>query len=174
MFNLLEMEYNHTLTNKIVSQMNKTLFSTTVNNILLPFVSKYVFRNLIYDPDGLNGQAFTFQIVFLVVALVNTLDPVNLIKRVILWARKLRNSAIRWYCAKLPKIQPEKGIHQVNTLYEGSYFNIAQNYVNLMGAIYHALFFCQLQPSILVLVILMSGVFYCGNKYRLLRTCKIP
>jgi hypothetical protein len=55
MFNLLEMEYNHTLTNKIVSQMNKTLFSTTVNNILLPFVSKYVFRNLIYDPDGLNG-----------------------------------------------------------------------------------------------------------------------
>lgn len=42
---LLDYEYNHTLTNKIISLMNKTFLATWVNIIIIPIVVNYV----IYD-----------------------------------------------------------------------------------------------------------------------------
>lgn len=35
---LLDLEYNDTLTNKIVSLMNKSLFATCVNILILPII----------------------------------------------------------------------------------------------------------------------------------------
>jgi hypothetical protein len=48
LFYLLQLEYNHTLTQKIISQMNKVLVSTSINIIALPILTNYVIRNNIY------------------------------------------------------------------------------------------------------------------------------
>jgi hypothetical protein len=59
-------------------------------------------------------------------------------------------------------------------LYEGNYFDIAESYLYIMAATYQAAFFCQLQPSLLILVTLVVICFYWVNKFKVLRTCKIP
>jgi hypothetical protein len=43
-----------------------------------------------------------------------------------------------------------------------------------MAATFQAAFFCQLQPSLLVLIFLVVVFFYWVNKYKVLRTCNIP
>ena len=43
-----------------------------------------------------------------------------------------------------------------------------------MAATYQAAFFCQLQPSLLILVTLVVVFFYWVNKFKVLKTCKIP
>jgi len=43
-----------------------------------------------------------------------------------------------------------------------------------MAATFQAAFFCQLQPSLLILVTLVVVLFYWVNKFKVLRACKIP
>jgi len=38
LYALLDHEHNHTLTNKIVSLMNKALFTTCMNTLILPLI----------------------------------------------------------------------------------------------------------------------------------------
>lgn len=99
LYYILDIEYNHTLTQKIVSQMNKVLFATCVNIIALPIISNYVIRDNIYGSKGLAGMVFDYQISVLGIGLIiKLLDPSNFVKRVFLSIRKIRNFIIRFLC----------------------------------------------------------------------------
>lgn len=155
--------------------MNKVLIATCINIIALPIISNYVIRNNVYGSKGLAGMVFDYQISILGVGLITKLfEPVLLVKRILLYVRPIRNFIIRFMCEKLGDIDIEKGIPEINAFYEGGYFNIAESYVYIMAATYQAAFFCQLQPSLLVLVCLVVVLFYWVNKYKVLRTCSIP
>ena len=175
LFFILDIEYNHSLTQKIVSQMNKVLFATCVNIIALPIISNYVLRNNVYGSKGLAGMVFDYQISLLGVGLiVKLIDPGSFIKRLLLNVRKIRNVLIRFLCENIVNIEPSKGVPEINTFYEGGYFDIAESYIYVMGATFQAAFFCQLQPSVLILVFFVVVLFYWVNKFKVLRTCKIP
>jgi hypothetical protein len=76
LFYLLDLEYNHTLTQKIISQMNKVLFATSINIIVLPIISNYVLRSNFFGSKGLAGMVFDYQISVLTVGLmVKLTDP---------------------------------------------------------------------------------------------------
>lgn len=99
LYYILDIEYNHTLTHKIVSQMNKVLFATSINIIVLPIITNYVVRNNVYGSNGLAGMVFDYQVSLLGVGLVMKLiDPSNFVKRVLLSIRVIRNFLIRFLC----------------------------------------------------------------------------
>ena len=81
---------------------------------------------------------------------------------------------IKFLCGNVVGIEPKKGVKAVNVFYEGEYFDVAENYVYILGALIHAAFFCQLQPSIVILVTVMVLIFYIINRIKLLYVCKIP
>ena len=163
------------MTQKIISQMNKVLFSTSVNIIALPIISNYVIRNNVYGSEGLAGMVFDYQVSILTIGLiVKLIDPPHFIKRILLHVRCIRNGAIRFICDKLVKVNPQAGVPEVNTMYEGGFLDIAEAYVYVMAATYQAAFFCQLQPTLLILVTLTVAGFYWVNKFKVLRTCRIP
>jgi hypothetical protein len=111
LFYILDIEYNHTVTSKIISQMNKVLFSTCINIIALPIISNYVLRNNVYGSKGLAGMVFDYQISILGVGIiVKLVDPVNFIKRILLNIRKTRNLIIRFICSKLDSVNPSHGV----------------------------------------------------------------
>lgn len=85
-----------------------------------------------------------------------------------------RNMIIRFFCASRNDVVPEKGVKEVNTFYEGEYFDVAENYVYIIGAIIHASFFAHLQPFIIILVAIMVLIFYLISRFKLLYMCKIP
>jgi hypothetical protein len=175
LYYILDLEYNHTMTQKIISQMNKVLFSTSVNIIALPIISNYVIRNNVYGSEGLAGMVFDYQVSLLTVGLmVKLLDPAHSIRRALLYVRCMRNFIIRRICDKLVKVNPVEGVCEVNQLYEAGFLDIAEIYVYIMAATYQAAFFCQLQPVLLILVTLTVVAFYWVNKFKVLRTCKIP
>lgn len=174
LFHLLDLEYNHTLTEKIISQMNKVLFASSINVIVLPIISNYVLSNKVYAVDGLSGLVFDYHISVIAGLIAKLLDPLFFIKRFVIEVRCLRYLYIRWTCSKLPKVNPKEGVNEVNKFYEGSYFDVAETYVYLLGAGLHAAFFCQLQPFILFLVTLMVAIFYFINKIKILKYSKIP
>jgi len=143
LFYILDMEYNHTMTQKIISQMNKVLIATCINIIVLPIISNFVIRNNVYGSKGLAGMVFDYQISVLGVGLVMKLiDPGIFIKRVLLMVRPIRNVLIRFLCENLGEVNPAKGVPEINTFYEGGYFNIAESYVYIMAATFQAAFFC--------------------------------
>ena len=120
-------------------------------------------------------MVFDYQVSILTIGLiVKLIDPPFFVKRVFLHVRSVRNMWIRLICDKLVKVNPQKGVAEVNSLYEGGFFDIAEVYVYIMAATYQAAFFCQLQPSLLILVTLTVIAFYWVNKYKILRTCQIP
>jgi hypothetical protein len=99
LFYILDIEYNYTLTQKIISQMNKVLIATCINIIVLPIISNYVIRNNVYGSNGLAGMVFDYQISILGVGLVTKLiDPAIFIKRLLLFVRPIRNVIIRFMC----------------------------------------------------------------------------
>ena len=106
--------------------------------------------------------------------LVMLCDPIYLIKKIVMWIKCIRNSMIRLLCGNLAHVNPQKGVKVVNEFYEGNYFDVAQNYVYITGAILHAAFFCPLQPFIIVLVTIMVFFVYVINRFKILRHCKIP
>lgn len=96
--------------------MNKTLFASSVNVIVLPIISFYVIPNIYPSPDtigkyfqadGVAGQVYDYQISMLTVGLIlRFLDPLNLLKRIGLWIRKTRNLIIRFIASHIPDIVP--------------------------------------------------------------------
>ncbi len=44
----------------------------------------------------------------------------------------------------------------------------------MICTIYHAIFYCYIQPILLVLVFIFLIIFYWINKYKVFRRCKIP
>lgn len=154
--------------------MNKVLLASSINVIVLPIISNFVIRSKLYALDGLSGLVFDYQISVIAGLGVKLLDPLFLIKKLVIEVKCLRNLFIRWTCNNLPDVSPEKGVNEVNKFYEGSYFDVAETYVYIIGAVIHAAFFCFIQPFTIFLVAIMVIVFYFINKVKILRYCKIP
>jgi hypothetical protein len=68
----------------------------------------------------------------------------------------------------------EKGIKVINNFYEGEYFDVAESYVYIMGTIYHSVFFCQINPAVLVTGTLITIGFFFVLKAKLFYFCKYP
>lgn len=154
--------------------MNKVLLATCINIIVLPIITNYILTNKLYRVDGLAGFVFDYHISVIAGLAIKLFDPMYIIKKLVTEIKCIRNLFIRWTCNKLPDLNPEKGANEVNKFYEGTYFDIAESYVYMIGAIMHAAFFCHLQPFIVILVTIMVLVFYFINKFKILRYCRIP
>ena len=77
---------------------------------------------------GLTGLVYGYQISTLFIGLPTKLfNPLELIKRLALYARALRNFIIRYFCLDLNMAEENqgKGIKTINKLYEGDYFDVA-------------------------------------------------
>lgn len=94
---LLDFEYNHTLTNKIVSLMNKALFATCVNVLILPLMAYGVFNNFIYGLNGLVGFVYSYHITAITVGmLLRLFSPISMIKNIITCIKPFRYKFIRY------------------------------------------------------------------------------
>jgi RNase H-fold protein (predicted Holliday junction resolvase) len=57
--------------------MNKALFATSINIIMLPIITNYVFRGEIYGIKGLEGMVFDYQFTTFVVGLpLKLINPI--------------------------------------------------------------------------------------------------
>ena len=102
MFYLLNLEYNHTNTNKIVSQMSKTLFAMSINVIVLPIIVNYGFGNSIYGASGLAGIVFDYHISAVTINIVlQLINPIFIVLKVCLYIKRIRNFLIRSIYTKI-------------------------------------------------------------------------
>ena len=98
LYMLLDLEYNDTLTNKIVPLMNKSLFATCVNILILPIIVYVELQDDLYGPNGLVGFVFNYHITVITAGLALKLfNPVALIIRVALAIRTFRNKILRFF-----------------------------------------------------------------------------
>ena len=97
--------------------MNKVLFASTINVIVLPIITNFVINRNLYNSDGLSGMVFDYHIGVMGGLVVKLLDPLFLIKKVIIEVKIFRNAIIRFLCGNQVKIEPEKGVKVVNIFY---------------------------------------------------------
>ena len=64
--------------------MNKVLLSSSVNVILLPIITNYIINSNLYGVDGLSGIVFDYHITVLIGLIVKLLDPLFLIKKLVI------------------------------------------------------------------------------------------
>lgn len=96
LFYLLDLEYNHTLSNKIMSQINKTSILMWINIIGLPIIVNYVFNDQLFGAEGLAGIVFDYHISALTINLVLKLvDPVSSIIKLCLSVKCIRDYFIK-------------------------------------------------------------------------------
>ena len=122
LFYLLDLEYNHTLTGKIVSQMNKSIFLMCINVIVLPIITNYVFGHKLYGANGLAGIVFDYHISAVTInMLLKLIDPVFLVLTIGLYVRTTRNWLIKFKYrrADASTIDEESMMKNVYKLYEG-------------------------------------------------------
>ena len=101
LFYLLTIEYNHTLTEKIISQMNKVLLASSVNVIALPIISNILINENLYGSDGLSGMVFDYHIGVIGGLAIKFFDPMFLIKKLVIGLKCLRNFTIRFLCGNV-------------------------------------------------------------------------
>jgi hypothetical protein len=76
--------------------MNKTSFAMWINIILLPIIVNYLLNNRYYGAAGLAGIVFDYHISAISVGLVvKLLDPLNLMRRLGIAMKCIRNSIIK-------------------------------------------------------------------------------
>lgn len=101
---ILDLEYNYSLTLKIVSLMNKALFATCFNVLVLPMIVFVTMRGLPFGQNGLVGFIFNYHITTLTAGLIlRLISPVDQIKRVVICLRPIRN----WFIRKVRKSYSE-------------------------------------------------------------------
>lgn len=101
---MLNYEYNHTQTNKIVSLMNKTFLASWVNIIIIPIIVNYVIYDEYYGSIGIAGFVFDYQMIALAVSLpLVLLNPVEILRVLIIKVRCFRNYFIRLLYRKRDK-----------------------------------------------------------------------
>lgn len=94
---LLDLEYNNTLTNKIVSLMNKALFATCINILILPVIVYAELQNNLFGPNGLVGFVYNYHITVITAGLALKLfNPLETVIRLALSIRFLRNKILRF------------------------------------------------------------------------------
>ena len=93
---LLEYEYNHTYTEKIISLINKSSPATWINTIVIPIIVNYVFYKKYYGADGVSGLAFDYQVTALAISLpLMVINPVEVILVACLKIKCIRHYLIR-------------------------------------------------------------------------------
>lgn len=117
LFYLLDLEYNHTLTEKIVSQMNHALFASSVNSIVLPILTNLIYNNIyqtnnLYKSDGLSSMVFEYHVSAVVGIITGRLiDPLDLLRKLSIEIHWTRNKIIRYLSYnKLQTLNFEKGV----------------------------------------------------------------
>ena len=79
--------------------MNKALVATSANVIVLPIITNYIVRNQFYGNDGLSGIVFDYHFSLAVLGvLIRFINPVRIIKKIIIFIRPFRNALIRYFC----------------------------------------------------------------------------
>jgi len=101
---ILDIEYNYSLTLKIVSVMNKALFATCFNVLVLPMIVFVTMRSIPFGQNGLVGFVFNYHITTLTAGLIlRLISPVDQVKRIIISLKPLRN----WFLRKIRKAYSE-------------------------------------------------------------------
>lgn len=156
--------------------MNKVIILTSLNIIAFPIITNYIVLkgNFLYGNDGLSGFAFDYQISCVIQALTKILDPMMIIKKIVIAIKWIRYHLIRFMCKNFDELPPKKGCQPLNKFYEGEYFDVAEHYVFLTAAILQSAFFAHLQPMVLFIVVVVISIFYITSRMKLLYICKIP
>lgn len=157
--------------------MTKTSVAMWINIIILPIIVNYFINNRYYGADGLSGIAFDYHISSITVGLVvKLLDPVNLIFKLCISVRCIRNYIIKARYIKRNKTDKieEESMKKIYRFYEAPEFNIAEAYTYILSNMLHAAFFCSLQPFVLVLALFEAIFFYWICKFKILKFCQIP
>jgi hypothetical protein len=82
--------------------MNKTLFFTTFNAIIIPILLNVVIYQQPYGVKGLAGLVLDYQLTsFSISFLRQLINPLVLIKRVLLYFRRIRNLIIKYETATI-------------------------------------------------------------------------
>jgi hypothetical protein len=84
--------------------MNKALFATCFNVLVLPMIVFVTIRGIPFGQNGLVGFVFNYHITTLTAGLIlRLIDPVEQIKRIIISVKSLRN----WFLRKIRKAYSE-------------------------------------------------------------------
>lgn len=118
---LLNIEYNHTQTEKIISQMNKVLVLTSINIIVLPIMSNYLSNSgaFIYGNRGLAGLAFDYHISSLIAVIKGLFNTVTMLKIGAIGVKFIRRIVIRFLVKDSNNVDLQQGDDSVNSFYEG-------------------------------------------------------
>lgn len=155
--------------------MKKSIFAQVMNVIVAPMIGKFLNEKPIYGESSVSLSALFYQFVmFFMMVIFYVINPYYYFKLLTFKIACLRNRVIRKVCQVIGEIDTIDEIRPVFALYEGPPFPMAGAYVYMATAIIHSLFYCHLQPLILLLVILNVSGFYLIMKYLLFRRCKIP
>ena len=117
---MIEEEVNYTLSERIKSRMNKALFATSCNIILLPVITNWVFKVDVFSTKGMTGMVFDYQISTLFIGLpLKLFNPVEMVTRLALYVRFIRNWIIRYFCLELNMAEEnqDNGIKVINKFY---------------------------------------------------------
>ena len=127
---LIALEYNHSVSDAMISMLTKTVFTQSINCIALPFISEVLTTKNYFGASGVSGVAFDFSISnSLVPVVLSLLNPVYLLKRLLLWIKCSRNFLIRWMCKGLDPKKNLQFVPSVNKFYEGGEMQLTQSYV---------------------------------------------
>ena len=109
---ILDIEYNYSLTLKIVSVMNKALFATCFNVLVLPMIVFVTMRGIPFGQNGLVGFVFNYHITTLTAGLIlRLISPVDQIKRIIISVKCVRN----WFLKMMRKTYSESELANFET-----------------------------------------------------------
>jgi hypothetical protein len=76
--------------------MNKALFATCFNTLVLPMIVFATMRGALYGQNGLVGFIFNYHITTLTAGLIlRFLNPVELLKRLVTFVKTLRHRFMR-------------------------------------------------------------------------------
>ena len=99
LLNVIFIEENHTKTANIISVMNKSFVTQTINLIVVPMIVSVGINDRIDGVGGLTGQIHDFQLTaFIFMTLFNLINVPHRIVMLIQHVKCLRRMAIRYYC----------------------------------------------------------------------------
>lgn len=99
LLNIVFIEENYTKTANIMSVMNKSYVSQSINIILIPIILSYFSENDLDGPTGLAGQVHDFQLTsFLFMTLFNLVNVPFRFTQFLKCFKCLRRPIIRYFC----------------------------------------------------------------------------
>lgn len=179
---LVQIEYSHTSSERVVSTINKAIIAQAINVIVLPIIVNLVLQTRMYGNDGLVKQVLDYMLSNCLVPVALLLvDPGYWIKQLLLWISWTRRKSkllvivVIVYLSKGSQIDSgQQYVREINEFYEGGDINITGSYVYLAGGLLYASFNAILQPLILAILLVSTVLFFHIKKYLLLRRYNSP